>query len=101
MINLIIDAVTDILAKDKNAFISILGDFNRLSTSEITDLFLSIVKINTPPTRGDTHLDLILTNLPGIKDVLTTAPLETVTGICSDHGVPSICAEIPCPHLFE
>lgn len=72
-------AITDYLTKTTNALqedypgsvLVIGGDFNRISLQElIMDTGLSV--LDSPPTRGEVRLDLILTNKPELINGVST-----------------------------
>ena len=66
--------------------IVVAGDFNRRDITKAYENYPDINLIDTPPTRGDAHLDLIATNID-INNVTLRNPLSTPEGIESDHGV--------------
>ena len=77
-------------------------DFNRVDESRITNENPGIKRITSPATRGDATLDLVLTNFGNlITDTKVYPPLETETGICSDHSIVTNELEIPSSHTFE
>lgn len=80
LVNFLKTSATQISELHPFSPIFIGGDFNRLNLNEI-ELKCCLTILETPPTRNDAHLDLILTNRPNfIKKVNTFTP-----SIESDH----------------
>ena len=63
------------------------GDFNGLDISDLICDFPDIRILDSPATRSDERLDLLLANIPDKADVLVTKrrPLQTKDGKLSDH----------------
>ena len=78
---------------------AISGDFNKIDTSRITTEHPTIKKDLSGPTRGNSALDITLTNTK--NTVKIAGPLETKTGIESDHGTLIVTTELEDCHLFE
>ena len=60
------------------------ADMNRKDIGDAIQDYPDVVQINRDPTRGDTCLDILFCNAPGLAST-THAPLETPTGVKSDH----------------
>jgi len=82
----------DLLEEFPGSVLLIGGDFNRISLQElIIDTGLSI--LDSPPTRGEARLDLLLTNMPNLINSVST--FETSAG--SDHLGLIACPKYKLP----
>lgn len=102
MLELIIEAVNNIKTKEQNPLICITGDFNQLPTSMIEDALPAIKKLDSPATRGDASLDIILCNFAeNVKQTSIAPSLESETGCKSDHRVLYATASFEEKHSFN
>ena len=88
------DEIEKIKMKEKDPYIIIGGDFNNKKVDVISIAFPDINRIETQATRGDSHLDLCLTNLLGCKSSLLP-PLTSKYGTNSDHGILRLTVPMP------
>ena len=102
LLDLIIDAIMDIKAREANACICVTGDFNRLSPSAITDAHPSLVTVDSPPTRKNAVLDIMICNFAAnIENVGISASLINENGVESDHGILYMEAKFEHMHDFK
>ena len=96
------DLITKFKIEEKNPHIILAGDMNRCDLSECLSDFLDIEQLNTPPTRGDAHLEEIYTNLnTNINSCQTKPPLQNNEGSTSDHLTLLVRSSIPRRHNFD
>ena len=69
------------------------GDLNRRSLDDALADFPDIQQINHAPTRGDACLDIVYSNAPNLNPSMWP-PLETPTGVASDHDCVLITGHI-------
>ena len=89
MIEVVINAISEIKSKDNDPVVMIGGDMNWKSLSPLlVDAFLDLALSPTGPTRGNVCLDLVATNR---EEAMVSAkifpPLETPDGRKSDRNV--------------
>nr|XP_054775487.1 uncharacterized protein LOC129283941 [Lytechinus pictus] len=74
--------MTDLINSTEEALILVMGDFNDLVT-DVIEQYALLTQVVTKPTRGDSVLDKILTNLPELfEDPVIHAPIASC-----DHRV--------------
>ena len=100
MVTLITEELIKIKTTNTNPLICIGGDFNHLNTDAITDVVPGVKKLETPPSRGSAILDLAFCNFP-IREVFAGPPLETKTGIRSDHDSIVVESSLESSHNFR
>lgn len=71
LIKFLTTSLNNIVANFPSDSIIIGGDFNRSNLQEVETRFC-LSTLDSPPTRGDFHLDLILTNKPHLIDSTNT-----------------------------
>ena len=80
------DAILAVRNKYNDPYIIIGGDFNRRSASEATRDYPDIRPVTTSQTRGDSTLDIVLTNFNDeLMDAYTVDPIFNTEGTESDH----------------
>lgn len=76
----------------KDPIIVVCGDFNGKPTQEVFE------QIVTGPTRGNSTLDLVFSNIcQYVTRAEVIPPLETEKGILNDHNCAKVHARIPQP----
>ena len=82
----IINFINKMKSENSDPLFMIGGDFNKRDLAPVTDCFPDLNTHDTPPSRGDNFLDLVVSNMV-LRSVITSAhpPLETPDGIKSDH----------------
>ena len=79
-----------------NPIIYVTGDFTLWDVGPAVMLSAGLTQVVTAPTRGMNTLDLIYTNAKDeCKEVLVLPPLDTSTGIRTDHRCVHIRSEFP------
>ena len=102
MMELLTDAIIDAKTREDNPKIYVMGDFNKVPTDALTDSIPTLIRLDSPPTRNDAHLDIILTNTAdAVREIGTARPLESSTGIESDHEVLHARCQFEDNHVFE
>ena len=86
------DIILDIKRKKTGQYIIVGGDFNQWNIGDALRDFPELEEVQTPPTRGDRHIDKIFTNFSEhIVDAGCVPPLETEgtaeTRTYSDHVI--------------
>ena len=80
------DAVTHVKQKYNDPYIMLAGDFNRKDIQAALRDHVDIKPIVTGPTRGDSVLDIIATNMNDqLKEAGTTTAIKSEEGVYSDH----------------
>lgn len=77
-----------------NPHIFVGGDFNRRDAKQATRDLPSIKIVPTPPTRGRSTLDIILTNVECIVEAFVTSPIQSNQSE-SDHKVVNVRTKMP------
>ena len=91
MLELIMDEVISIKAREKDPALCIAGDFNGLSAQPFTDAFNTLITLNSPPTRRGAALDLVVSNFQEqMTDIFTAPCLTSDDGAESDHDVLAV-----------
>ena len=74
----IISVADEISRTSPNAILYITGDFNRMSLEDV-ELACCVTSLHSPPTRGDAHLDIVLSSRPDCIENVTcfTPKVET------------------------
>ena len=86
----------------KNPIFVIGGDFNHRDVMGEVDHAEHMSVVKSGPTRGDSTIDLIYTNVPGeVAECRTLPPLESTTGAPSDHRCVYVAAEFKAQKKFE
>ena len=81
--------------------IYVAGDFNHRDAGPCLDLAGGLKLIRTPPTGGDSTLDLVYTNAVGADaEVEIIPPLDTDAGRASDHKCVYVRHEFPSTRNF-
>lgn len=102
MVDLLTDAIVEIKTREGRPNFFIMGDFNKMPIVTIANTCPSIELLLSPPTRNDACLDLILTNVKRNALITDVArPLQTETGIPSDHDVLYATFKFECNHEFQ
>ena len=77
-------------------FVVVGGDFNEFNTEPLTTAFSELVIAESPPTRADRKIDLLLTNFNRcIKKCSSREPLSNLEGTLSDNNVMYYQAALP------
>ena len=82
LIEMLISAISDIKVKHTDPVNIIGGDMNKRNFSDLTQSYPDIITLNTGPTRGNSNLDLIASNIE--QDNVESAiypPLESEDGL--------------------
>ena len=82
--------------KYNSPYFVIGGDFNKRPIEKELKLYPDLKLENTPPTRGNNHLDLIFTNYPQyITKAGVTDPIFNLEGTETDHLTVYVNAKMP------
>ena len=94
------EIVLKLKENERKAFMCIGGDTNRTNIDELLKTNPGLQAIPSPPSKGDAHLDITLSNFMD-RVVTTTAYLQTPTGIKSDHRIITYEASLSHTHDFD
>ena len=88
----LMEFISDVVSEGKRQFnncsIVVCGDFNQWSTDCITQDHPEIKEVLHGPTRGNRSIDRSFVNFSkAVRESATLGPLETETGIKSDHRI--------------
>ena len=64
LLELLTDVVIQVKTKEDNPKIYVMGDFNKVQTDVLTLSLPTLIQLDSPPTRNEAHLDIIITNTP-------------------------------------
>ena len=83
-------------------FIMVGGDFNEFSSDTITAISPDLLVADSPPTRHDRKIDLLITNFNrSFKSSSSLEPLSNEKGTLSDHNLMFYQAELPRKRLAK
>lgn len=97
------EAIAGVKVAFGNPVLLVAGNINGRDIGPAFDVYSNITLLPTPPqgTRGTNTFDLVFTNIPDMVDLADVrAPLETETGMPSDHGCVHVEATIPTHKNF-
>ena len=103
MSEFISEEILRIKTAERDPIIIIGGDFNKISTTGITEDYVDIEEMKTtPPTRNNARLDLLISNVNGtIVEKSCIPPLRSSDDVASDHGLLLLRAELFSRHSFQ
>ena len=100
-----LDTLSDAIAECKmssEGWFVIGGDWNNRSLVDILDVYPDLKRIETPPTRKNNVLDILLSNIGQyVRNKQVCAPIEGEFGQVSDHKMVLIEAMLPRPRAFS
>ena len=86
----------------KDPVVIVGGDFNHRDITGAVGLAEPITLVQTGPTRGNSTIDLVYTNVPAsVREARVLPPLESTTGNQSDHKCVYVAAEFPAVRKFH
>ena len=100
MCELLTSEIASLKVSVRDPIIVISGDFNRRDVIEGINDAETFSQVETGPTRGTGVLDIIYTNAgKNVEGAMVLPPLETETGIRSDHRC--VCASLRFPPQMQ
>ena len=98
----LVDCILELKGRYRDPFIAISGDFNGYDVASFLSDYPDLVLLETSPTRGDRHLDLLFTNFnEHIAESGVLSPIESDSGVPSDHRVVHCSVELQRFEAFE
>ena len=92
----ICNTITSLKNRYNDPYIFVGGDFNKRELNAAIRDFRDIQIVPTGPTRGNSVLDIIATNLHDkVSEVTTIAPIHSEEGVPSDHRAVLIRTAMP------
>ena len=85
-----------------NPIIIVAGDFNHRDLGPALNEVADVSLVQTPPTRGDSTIDLVYTNIASeITDTAVLPPLQSLGGVDSDHKCVFVAATLKEARKFK
>ena len=99
------DVLTDAISESRSLFpdawVTVGGDWNGRNLDDITRLFPDLSVVDSPPTRKNATLDVLINNYPQYcVGVAVNHALESEDGKLSDHGILQVDSILPRPRAF-